>query len=237
MSKLGAARRLLTSFWPRAPLRVALPAGARSALAGPLMPFWQALRDDPRRVGAVLPSGAALAQAMLDLTLAEPPGHVIEIGAGTGAITQALVQHRQAFASLQVVESNTRLAEGLRQRFPGTAVHTCCASRLDELLAGPVERLTLVSSLPFGSLTPADRQQVLAAIARQAARSRHWRLLQYSYGGRLPFPPGGPAQGWTRLHTVWRNLPPATLWQLSPRPGIADIADPAAGPGASTAHR
>ena len=196
--------------------------------AAALLPFWQALRDDPRSVGALLPSGQALVQAMLDLTLAEPPGHVIEIGAGTGVITQALVQHRGKFASLQVVESNARLAEGLRHRFPGTPVHACCASQLDELLAEPVDRLTLVSSLPFGSLAPADRSRVLAAFARQAAKSRRWRLLQYSYVGRVPFQPVGPAEAWTRLHTVWRNLPQATLWQLSPRVGAAgQVAEPA----------
>ena len=196
-----------------------------------LLPFWQALRDDPRSVGALLPSGQALVQAMLDLTLAEPPGHVIEIGAGTGVITQALVQHRGTFASLQVVESNARLAEGLRHRFPGTPVHACCASQLDELLAGPVDRLTLVSSLPFGSLAPADRSRVLAAFARQAAKALRWRLLQYSYGGRVPFQPVGPAETWTRLGTVWRNLPPATLWQLSPRVGtVAQAVDTAQPP-------
>lgn len=200
--------------------------------AGPLLGFWQALRDDPRRVGAVLPSGPALAQAMLDLTLAEPPGHVIEIGAGTGAISQALVQHSQAFASLQLLEANPQLAEGLRRRFPGTPVHACCASQLDELLPGPAERLTLVSSLPFGSLKAVDRQRVLAAIARQTSRTRDWRLLQYSYGGRLPFPSDGPTQGWKRLHTVWRNLPPATLWQLSPLPGAVRHAASAGAPAA-----
>lgn len=198
------------SFWARTVQRAPQP-------VAPLLGFWQALRDDPRRVGALVPSGAALAQAMLDLTLAEPPGHVLEIGAGTGAISQALVRHRQAFASLQLLEANPRLADGLRRRFPETPVHACCASRLDELLPGPVERLTLVSSLPFGSLTAADRHRVLAAIARQASRTANWRLLQYSYGGRLPFQAVGPAQAWTRLHTVWRNLPPATLWQLAPR--------------------
>lgn len=184
----------------------------------PLLAFWQALRDDPRRVGALAPSGQALARAMLAQTLAEPPGHVIEIGAGTGAITAALVAHADRFASLHVVERDPRLADGLRQRFPGTPVHAACASRLDGLLPGPVERLTLVSSIPFGSLPAADRAQLLAAIARQAAKSGRWRLLQYSYGGRLPFAPAAPGQRWTRLATVWRNLPPATVWQLAPLP-------------------
>ena len=215
------------SFWQRTLRPAARP-------AGPLLGFWQALRDDPRRVGAVVPSGAALAQAMLDLTLAEPPGHVLEIGAGTGAISQALVRHRHAFASLQLLEAHPMLAAGLRLRFPDTPVHACCASRLDDLLPGRIDRLTLVSSLPFGSLTAADRHRVLAAIARQASRTRHWRLLQYSYGGRLPFQTDGSAQGWTRLHTVWRNLPPATLWQLSPRGGAVRLA---AGAGVGAAER
>ncbi len=205
------------SQWARLP--DGQPTAPQPTAPGPLLPFWRALRDNPRRVGALLPSGQALAQAMLDLTLAEPPGHVVELGAGTGAITAALVRSGAAFDSLQVMECNPRLADGLRRRFPGTAVHACCASRLDELHPGTIDRLTLVSSIPFGSLSAADRDRLLAAIARQTARCRDWRLLQYSYGGaRLPFAPAGPAQGWTRLHTVWRNLPPATLWRLAPLP-------------------
>lgn len=187
-----------------------------------LLLFWRALCADPRRVGAVLPSSGALVQAVLEQTLAESPGHVIEIGAGTGAITQALVQHRNAFASLNVMERDARLAEGLRRRFPGTAVHACCASRLDELHPAPIDRLTLVSSIPFASLLPADRSRLLTALVRQTARASHWRLLQYSYGTRQPFQPALPAHAWTQLQTVWRNIPPARLWQLA-----------AAAPGAS----
>jgi phosphatidylethanolamine/phosphatidyl-N-methylethanolamine N-methyltransferase len=213
--------------WSRTPLRALQPGDRSADLSGPLLPFWRALRADPRRVGALVPSGPALAQAMLDLTLAEPPGHVIEIGAGTGAITRVLARHSQAFASLHVMECDQQLAAGLRLRFPETPIHACCASHLDELHVDPIDRLTLVSSIPFGSLTPADSGSLLAAIARQTAKTRVWRLLQYSYGGRMPFRPDSAAHRWQRLHTVWRNLPPATLWQLSPAapgaPGLTAV--------------
>lgn len=197
-----------------------------------LRAFWQALRQDPRRVGALAPSGAALARAMLQHTLAEPPGHVIEIGAGTGAITAALVTQAHRFASLHVIERDARLVDGLRRRFPGTPVHATCASQLDSLHDGPLDHVTLVSSLPFASLPAADRAQLLAAITRLAARSRRWRLLQYNYGARRPFAPGLPfaADGvppvWTRLCTVWRNLPPATVWQLAAPRTPGDHAPP-----------
>lgn len=217
---------------PEAPAKPARHGdGAVGARLAPLLAFWQALRDDPRRVGALAPSGPALAQAMLAQTLAEPPGHVIEIGAGTGAITAALVAHADRFESLHVVERDARLADGLRRRFPSTPVHAACASQLDGLHHGPVERLTLVSSIPFGSLPAADHALLLAAIARQTAKSARWRLLQYSYGGRLPFVPATPGQRWTRLATVWRNLPPATVWQLATSPEAVQSADTPAAPG------
>ena len=44
----------------------------------------------PRRVGAVMPSGRALATAMATCIDAQAPGMVVELGGGTGSITRAI---------------------------------------------------------------------------------------------------------------------------------------------------
>lgn len=74
--------------------------------------------------------------------------------------------------------------------------------------------LTLVSSLPFRSLPSGDRQRLSDAIAKLSAATPHFRLIQYSYFGKLPFPSPAKHLAWRRKHTVMRNLPPATLWVL-----------------------
>jgi hypothetical protein len=96
-------------------------------------------------------------------------------------------------------------------------VHPVCASRLDTLLKGPLDTISVVSSLPFRSLPQGDRKQIEQAILRLSRHSRTFRFIQYSYLGRLPFPVDSthPLQ-WTRRRTVLGNLPPATVWVLAP---------------------
>ena len=96
-------------------------------------------------------------------------------------------------------------------------MHPVCASRLDTLLKGPLDTISVVSSLPFRSLPQGDRKQIEQAILRLSRHSRTFRFIQYSYLGRLPFPVDSahPLQ-WTRRRTVLGNLPPATVWVLAP---------------------
>jgi 23S rRNA (adenine-N6)-dimethyltransferase len=71
---------------------------------------------------------------------------VLDLGAGTGALTAALVRRG---ASVVSVEIDTELAAGLRRRFPEARVVE------DDLLrvAFPRERFKVVANLPFGCAT------------------------------------------------------------------------------------
>ena len=182
-----------------------------------ILPFWRAMLADPRRIGAIAPASRSLCDAIIDEVMSSRPGHVIELGAGTGAITRALFGQRAQFDSLAAVERSPHLAQLLAHRFPGLAVHPVCASRLDTLLKGPLDTISVVSSLPFRSLPQGDRKQIEQAILRLSRHSRTFRFIQYSYLGRLPFPVDSthPLQ-WTRRRTVLGNLPPATVWVLAP---------------------
>lgn len=184
-----------------------------------LLPFWRAMLADPRRIGAIAPASRSLCNAVVDELMSSRPGHVIELGAGTGAITRALFGQRAHFDSLAVIERSPHLAQLLAHRFPGLTVHPVCASRLDTLVGEPPETLSVVSSLPFRSLPRDDHRRIEQAILRLGRHSRSFRFIQYSYLGRQPFPVDSahPLQ-WTRRRTVLGNLPPATVWVLAPRP-------------------
>lgn len=71
--------------------------------------LWKALLNDPRRVGSITPSGLALREAIVKVVLSAVPGCVVELGAGTGAITRSLVEVRGQLDDLIVIEQSPEL--------------------------------------------------------------------------------------------------------------------------------
>lgn len=140
-----------------------------------------------------------------------PAKYVVELGAGTGPVTRALLELHER-ERLTVVEFQPVLAAGLRDAFPGVYVDQDCAKDvLDRSFFGaPV---ALVSSLPFRSFPASVRDETIDSIARFLRWHRDSWLVQFTYQPRAPFePPAGLA--WIKLGAVWRNLPPAGIWLL-----------------------
>lgn len=179
-----------------------------------IVPFWQALLNNPKQIGAVWPAGSSLTAAMLKEVFADAPGLVIELGGGTGVITQGLFDARSHFSGLLVYERTPSLANCLQNRFPDITIHPTCASHVDQLDLTRQDSLTLVSSLPFRSLPQHDRTRLERSIVKVSADCPRFRLIQYSYFKREPFPSPATNLRWRQKQTVIRNIPPATLWVL-----------------------
>ena len=178
-----------------------------------MLPFIQALLRAPAEVGAVLPSSRHLAHAMAQVAAAsDRGGSLLEIGAGSGALTRALVA-RFGRERLQVVECSPPLASVLRQRFPQLTV---LEQRAEQVLTHAMQcadQMLVVSSLPFKSLPLRQARRV--AKAYQDLVMRGGSVVQFSYGRLPPFPlSSGLPLRWQAQCRVWRNLPPATVWQL-----------------------
>jgi phosphatidylethanolamine/phosphatidyl-N-methylethanolamine N-methyltransferase len=172
----------------------------------------------PLAMGAVMPSGRLLGEAIALTTAREiegRDGHVIELGAGTGEVTKALLAAGIGPERLALVERDPELAAFLRRRFAGPRIIEGDAARLARLLASNgVERVAaVVSSLPLLSLP----REVVTGIVHGVfeALPRGAAMVQFTYG---PAPPVPKALRET-LHLVgthgrriWRNVPPAVVW-------------------------
>lgn len=172
----------------------------------------------PLAMGAVVPSGRLLAEAMAGTTLAVirgREGHVIELGAGTGEVTKALLAVGIPGERLALVERDPELAAFLRRHFRGPRIIEGDAARLSRLLAaqGIDKVAAVVSGLPLLSL-PAEVvtgivNSVFGALPRGAA------LVQFTYGPSPPVPRGLRASlrlVGARGQRIWRNVPPAVVW-------------------------
>jgi phosphatidylethanolamine/phosphatidyl-N-methylethanolamine N-methyltransferase len=172
----------------------------------------------PLAMGAVVPSGRLLAEALAHTTLSViqgREGHVIELGAGTGEVTKALLAAGIPGERLALVERDPELAAFLRRHFRAPQIIEGDAARLSRLLAahriGKVA--AVVSGLPLLSL-PAEVVNgivngVFEALPRGAA------LVQFTYGPSPPVPRNLRASlrlVGARGRRIWRNVPPAVVW-------------------------
>ncbi|HET7930849.1 MAG TPA: methyltransferase domain-containing protein [Rhodanobacteraceae bacterium] len=191
---------------------------------------------DPVKMASVTPSGRQLARLMV-AQLPPDCSRVIEVGAGTGVFTRALLDAGIARSQLLVVEINPDLAAFLRGRFPGVEVACADARHLGALVngQGPLgdgSADAVVSGLGMLSMSSALRVDILRAAF--AALADGGRFIQFTYG---PFSPvrrrEREALGlrMRRGGFALRNLPPANVfvYQRFNSHEVASIRQPPSG--------
>ncbi|WP_148283332.1 class I SAM-dependent methyltransferase [Reyranella massiliensis] len=189
----------------------------RGARAGTVLFLKRWLRR-PFTMGSAVPSGRLLGQAMAGATLAAIEGRqgpIVELGAGTGQVTRALLEAGIPADRLVLIEREPELAAFLHRHFPEPYIVEGDAARLPQLLQerGLGTPAAIVSSLPLLSL-PAD---VVDGIVRGVfeALPRGAALIQFTYGPKPPVPRSlreSLRLVATRGHRIWRNMPPAVVW-------------------------
>lgn len=176
--------------------------------------FRQWLRS-PKSMGAVLPSGRSLGRAIGRAVRWQPGDQVVELGAGTGAITRGLLASGLPADALVVVELDAPLVGYLRDRVPGVRVVHGDATRLAEILGQEARgRIgTVVSGLPMLNM-PLDFQR--AIIEQSFALLRPGGcIVQYSYSPRTPIRARRLGIHSELAGFVFRNVPPATVWRFT----------------------
>ncbi|KFB08132.1 class I SAM-dependent methyltransferase [Nitratireductor basaltis] len=170
----------------------------------------------PLRTGAIAPSGAMLCDAMAFSAAIKPGETVIELGPGTGVVTQELLMRGVWEGNLVLVEADPDLARLLRQRFPEASVIEADAFAImsrwadSGMTAGAV-----VSSLPLFVYPRQKRQELARAALRITGPAG--RMVQFTYGPVSPISrqPGMRAYASRR---IWQNLPPAVVWTYQGEP-------------------
>jgi phosphatidylethanolamine/phosphatidyl-N-methylethanolamine N-methyltransferase len=180
------------------------------ALAGNLR-FLRALMTRPKHVGAIAPSGRALANAMARQISLDTPGPVLELGPGTGAITEAILARGVAPARLTLVEYDLDMAGFLASRFEGVAVIHGDAFDLTRTLGRKADEKfsAILSGLPLLNFPLARREQYLEGVCRLLSPGAPF--VQFSYGVQPPVPPSSDLSV-ERAALIWANLPPARVW-------------------------
>jgi phospholipid N-methyltransferase len=170
--------------------------------------------SNPGPVGSLIPSGRSLGKRMASLVPSVPAGCVVELGAGTGAITAALLARGIAPEKLILVDSSPAMIRTLHKQFPQLKVIAGSAARLKDLLdehldssTGPVSHI--VSGLPLRSLPKNEVSQIV----RETKKVLQYggQLIQFTYDLRNAADPALKEFELESSSIVWMNVPPARV--------------------------
>jgi phosphatidylethanolamine/phosphatidyl-N-methylethanolamine N-methyltransferase len=174
--------------------------------------FIRSWMEKPLATGAVMPSGKPLARTMARYVDPDVPGPIVELGAGTGAVTAALVEQGIESHRMVLVESNQSFCRLLRARYPDATVVQGDAYALKRLLGHLLgaPAAAVVSGLPLFNKPLKFRLRLLAEAFALLAPGAPF--VQFTYAVIPPIPSsysGARAQASER---IWFNMPPARVW-------------------------
>ena len=174
--------------------------------------FIRSWLEKPLSTGAVMPSGKLLARTMARQVDTEIAGPIIELGPGTGPVTEALVARGVDPARLVLVEFNPVFCRLLRSRYPQATVVQGDAYRLRRLLEVYVAEpaAAIVSSLPL--VTKPLRTRLRLISDAMALLANGAPFVQFTYAMLPPIPKELSGVRAEASELIWMNLPPARVW-------------------------
>lgn len=177
--------------------------------------FFRRWLKNPRQLGTLAPISVKLSMLAAKEAVShyKPGTPVVEIGAGTGRLTRALLRQGVQPQDLTVVELDSEMCAFLRASIPHIHVIEGDANHLADLVAPEIcEKVgVVVSAIPLMYLDEKLRKSLISAafsILRPEAKIVH-----------VTYNPGSPLRFWrsikqSRVASTWFNVPPGFVWQF-----------------------
>jgi phosphatidylethanolamine/phosphatidyl-N-methylethanolamine N-methyltransferase len=177
--------------------------------------FFRRWIANPLQMGSIVPSSPALCRRVAAQIRRTPDEIVLELGAGTGVISHALLDSGLPPERLFVMEIVPDMADHLRRVLPGVNVIEGDARMLPDLLPARYHGRvgTVVCGIPLVLLPVPEQRRFIDAIEAVAPGRG---FLHYSYCATSPLPwrkhsLSARREAWTPL-----NFPPASVWRYQP---------------------
>jgi phospholipid N-methyltransferase len=200
----------------------------------------QAFRKDFSHTGSLLPSSKGLSRELAaNLRGERIPGRILEIGPGTGPVTEQILKSLQPGDQFDAVEINGDFVRLLCERFslPGPASVNGPPERF-RLFHIPIQRVPgahcydhLISGLPFNNFSARLTREIWRCIHRLAAPGATFAFFEYVAIRKLKMPFVSREEQKRlaligrhlskeierfqfREKKVWANVPPAVVHHL-----------------------
>jgi len=174
--------------------------------------FFRTWIEKPLSMGSVTPSGKALARTMASYVNPNFKGPVIELGPGTGPVTEALVSQGVDPARLVLVEFDPTFCRLLSERYPTATVVQGDAYGLKRLLQSVLEEpaAAVVSGLPLFTKPLKMRLRLVSEAFTLMAPDAPF--VQFTYATYSPIPRTTDRIKSQASERIWTNIPPARVW-------------------------
>lgn len=183
--------------------------------------FLKRFLANPGIVGALLPSSPALCREITDKINIEGSEAVVELGPGTGVITDEILARLNPQAKFIAIELDEKLYQSLRRNRPHLNIINDTAENLPEIMkAAEIKHLnTIVSGLPWAAFPEKMQLGILNAIVNSLCDGGYFTTFAYLQGLLLP-----AGKRFKKLlketfrdvnisRVVWKNFPPAIVYR------------------------
>jgi len=174
--------------------------------------FFKGWQRDKKGVGALLPTSSVTARRMADVIDTSSGLPVLELGAGTGVITKAILERGIKPRDLVSIEYAPHFCDLLRKRFSDVDIRNGDVFELDTVLADRSGQTfdSVISAVPMLSFPLERRIALMKNLLSRIPRGRP--VVQITHGPMSPLPAMPDIYTIAHFDFIVRNLPPAQLW-------------------------
>lgn len=174
--------------------------------------FFRGWQKDKKGVGALIPTSSFAARRMASVIDPASGLPVLELGAGTGVITKAILERGVKPENLVSLEYSRHFYDHLRIRFPDVDLRLGDAFELDDVLADRRGQMfdCVICAVPMLSFPMERRVALLEDLLARIPPGRP--VIQITYGALSPIMAMPERYTISHYDFVVRNIPPAQLW-------------------------
>lgn len=167
---------------------------------------------EPGQVGSVTPTGKATARAMASYVPLESELPVLELGPGTGVVTEALIERGIAPEKIVSIEYSKNFVEYLTRNFPKVNFIQGDAFQAESLLKEtPWSQFsTVIGAIPLLNVPKPKRAELIETCLD--LMPQRGAFVQITYGMRAPTPDVAGRYTVESTERIMKNIPPAKLF-------------------------
>ena len=191
-----------------------------SDLSNKMVDFLKEFLTNPKATGSIHPSSSHLAEAMTNAEMLGSSRCVIELGPGTGIITERILTKLPKDCIFFTVEINPAFAMKVKEKFPEVTVYSDSAENIQKYLQKHKREGcdTVISSLPWTFFDQQTQQQIFESVYHSL--SPGGKMVTFVYPTIFLFPSGRRFRKLLQQHfpsikkkIIWKNFPPAIVYE------------------------